>query len=290
MTERAGVIGHPIGHSISPAIYGAAFRAAAIDAAYDAWDTPPDTLDGRVQALRGDDFLGANVTIPHKQAVIPFLDDLADTASRAGAVNTIVHHEDKLTGHNTDAAGFARSLAEDAGFDARRKYVLLLGSGGAARAVALALIDAHARTIFVMGRQPKKIDQLVRDLKPLTPTGTTISWAYWGDGSYLLSMRESDLIVNCTPVGMAGSETDGQSPVDADLIQPHTTVFDVVYNPPETPLVAAARARGATAVSGFGMLVHQAAESFRLWTGRDADIEAMRAAGREALAAAAPRS
>ncbi len=284
MTKRAGVIGHPLGHSISPAIFKAAFDAAGIDATYDAWDTPEDQLEGRVQALRGDAFLGANVTIPHKQAVLRFLDATSELAGKAGAVNTIVREGDRLVGHNTDVGGFARALREDLGFDARGKRTMLLGSGGAARAVALALIEGGASLIYVVGRQPRKIDAMVVALKPLTAPGTTITWAYWGDGSFLRSLREADLLVNCTPIGTRGSDTAGQSPVAADLLRPGLAVFDLVYNPPETALVSEAKARGARAISGAPMLVYQAAEAFRLWTGRDADLSAMRTACERALA------
>ncbi len=285
MTKRAGVIGHPLGHSISPALFAAAFEGAGIDATYEAWPTPPDTLEGRVNSLRGGDFLGANVTVPHKTDIVPLLDETDDVASKARAVNTVVHREGKLIGYNTDVAGFARSLREDAGFDAKAKATMVLGSGGAARAVALALVEAGARVIYVVARQPRKLERTVLDLKPLTPAGTTISWAYWGDGSFLRSLAEADLLVNCTPVGTAGSESAGKLVIDPELIQPKTTVFDLVYNPLETPLVAAAKSRGAKAYSGLGMLVYQAAESFRLWTGKDADTKLMLAAGRKALGA-----
>lgn len=283
MTKRAGVIGHPLGHSISPALFKAAFDAAGIDATYEAWDTPPENLQGRVDALRGADYLGANVTVPHKTEIQALLDGRDEIATKAGAVNTIVHRDGKLTGHNTDVGGFARSLREDAGFDAKGKATMLLGSGGAARAVALALIDAGASVIYVVARQPRKLDRMVVDLKPLTTTGTTITWAYWGDGSFLRSLAEADLLVNCTPLGTNGSESAGQPAVDASLINPETTVYDLVYNPMETPLVAAAKTRGAKAFSGLGMLVNQAAESFRLWTGQEADRKLMLEAGRKAL-------
>jgi shikimate dehydrogenase len=285
MTKRAGVIGHPLGHTVSPAMFQAAFDAAGIDASYEAWDTPADTLQGRIDALRGGDFFGANVTIPHKQAVVPMLDETSELAKKAGAVNTIVHANGRLTGHNTDVLGFARSLREDAGLDPNGKRVLLLGSGGAARAIALALIEAKASIIYVVGRKPRNVDKFVVDMKALTSTGTTITWAYWGDGSYEnMLRREAALIVNCTPIGTAGSDTDGQSPVDGALINPDSVVFDLVYNPAETPLIAAAKARGAKAVPGLGMLVYQAAEAFKLWTGRDADTAKMFDAARSALA------
>lgn len=284
MTQRAGVIGHPLGHTISPALFAAAFKSAGIDASYEAWDTPPETLQGRVDALRGADYLGANVTVPHKEAIVPMLDGLSEGARAIGAVNTVVHRDGKLTGHNTDVTGFARALKDDAGFDAKGKATMLLGSGGAARAVAVALIDAGASVVYVVARQPKKLDRMAVQLKPLTKAGTTVTWAYWGDGSYLRSLAEADLLVNCTPVGVAGSATAGQPVIDAALIQPKTVVFDLVYNPAETPLLAAAKARGAKPVAGMGMLVYQAAESFRLWTGEDADVAAMKDAAEAALA------
>jgi shikimate dehydrogenase len=283
VTKRAGVIGHPLGHSVSPALFQAAFASAGIDATYEAWDTPPDTLEGRVNSLRAADFLGANVTVPHKTEIVQLLDGADDVAAKAGAVNTVVHRDGKLTGYNTDVAGFARSLREDAGFDAKGKRVTLLGSGGAARAVALALIDAGASVIYVVARTPRKIDRMVVDLKPRTTTGTTITWAYWGDGSFLRSLDEADLLVNCTPLGTKGGDDDGKPVIDPALIHPKMTVFDLVYNPAETPLLAAAKSRGAKGVSGLGMLVYQAAESFRLWTGAEADTKAMMHAGRKAL-------
>ena len=285
MTKRAGVIGHPIGHSVSPALYAAAFKAAGIDGTYEAWDTPPDTLEGRVNSLRGADFLGANVTVPHKEAIVSLIDSVEGDAQRCGAVNTIVHRDGKLMGHNTDVSGFARALRDDAGFDARGKATMLLGSGGAARAVALALIDAGASVIYVVARQPRRIERMVVDLKPLTTTGTTITWAYWGDGSYLRSLAQADLVVNCTPVGMKGGSENGRAVIDPALIQPKSLVFDLVYNPVETPTVAAAKARGAKAMSGLGMLVYQAAEAFRLWTGVEGDTRAMLEAGQDALSA-----
>ncbi len=285
MTRRAGVIGHPVAHSKSPAMFEAAFRAAGIDATYEAWDTPEETLEGRVNALRGADFVGANVTIPHKQAVLPLIDGAVGDASKVGAVNTIVHEDGKLIGHNTDVAGFARALKEDAKFEAHGRRTMIIGSGGAARAVALALIKERASVVFVVARQPRKIDAMVQQLKLVTTAGTTISWAYRGDGAYLRSLREADLLVNCTPLGMAGSASEAESPVPAELIQAETTVFDVVYNPQETPLLRAARSRGARAIGGLAMLVYQGAESFRLWTGVEANITAMRDALTAGLAA-----
>ena len=281
--KRAGVIGYPLGHSISPAIFQAAFDASGIDARYEAWETTPEQLEGRLNALRGDDYLGANVTIPHKEAVLPQLDRLDGAAEHIGAVNTIASVSGQLVGYNTDVAGFARALREDAGFDAKGKRTTIIGAGGAARAIALALIEAGAATIVVTGRSPKRSDRLVASLRTLTTSGITLSWAHWGDGVFLTYLPKADLIVNCTPVGTTGSDAEGESPIDAALLPGGGVVFDLVYNPSETPLLKAAKERGAKPVSGFGMLIYQAAESFRIWTGTDAPIDQMRSAGRKAL-------
>jgi len=281
--KRAGVIGYPLGHSLSPAIFQAAIDAAGIDAQYEKWETEPDQLEGRLNALRHEDFLGANVTIPHKEAVLPMLDRLDETAERAGAVNTIANENGELVGYNTDVAGFARALRDDAGFDPKGKRVGILGAGGAARAAALVAVEAGASYIMLTGRSPRRMDKVVADFRKLEGAGTTITWTHWGDGVFMTFFPNADLLVNCTPVGTKTSDVDGRSPIDAQWLPKHGIVFDVVYNPPETPLLKTAKERGLTAVSGLGMLVYQAAESFRLWTGKDADVQKMLSAGREAL-------
>jgi len=281
--KRAGVIGYPLGHSLSPVIFQAAFDAAGIAAQYETWETAPDQLEGRLNALRGDDFLGANVTIPHKEAVVPHLDRLDETAQLIGAVNTIAHEGGGLVGYNTDVAGFARALREDAGFDAKGKRAGIIGAGGAARAVALSLVRSGASIILLTGRTPKRLDKLVVDLRELEGVGTTITWTHWGDGVFMTVLPSCELLVNCTPVGTKGSDTEGHSPIDAQWLPEQGIVFDLVYNPPETPLLKSAKERGLKAVSGLGMLVYQAAESFRLWTGQEAPVEKMLAIGHEAL-------
>ena len=281
--KRAGVIGHPLGHSLSAAIFQAAFDATNVDARYETWPTPPDELEARVTGLRDDDILGANITIPHKEAVVPLLDRLDERAERVGAVNTIANESGQLVGYNTDVGGFARALREDAAFDAKGKEIAILGAGGAARAVALALIEAEASVILVVGRTPRRSDTLVKALRPLTTSGITLTWSYWLDGTSLRVLPEADLVVNCTPIGTQGSETEGESPIAAHLLPGEGVVFDVVYNPPETPLLKLAKERGAKPVSGLGMLVYQAAESFQIWTKQDAPVERMLKAGREAL-------
>lgn len=282
--KRAGVIGYPLGHSLSPAILQAAFDASGLEAHYDAWQTPPEELEARIARLRADDVLGANVTIPHKEAVMPLLDRLDERAKRTGAVNTIANDGGQLVGYNTDVAGFGRALREDAGFDPKGKRTAVLGAGGAARAVVLALIEEGASTIVVTGPIPEQLDKLVADLRGIVGPGVTLTSTDWLDGAFLRAIADADLFVNCTPVGMRGSETEGRSPIAADHLPDGAVVFDLVYNPPETPLLRTAKQRGAKAVSGLGMLVYQAAESFRLWTGQEAPVERMLEAAREALA------
>jgi shikimate dehydrogenase len=283
--KRAGVIGYPLGHSLSPVIFQAAIEAAGIDAGYEKWETEPEQLEGQLNALRGDDFLGANVTIPHKEVAIPYLDSLDASAERVGAVNTIANRDGKLVGYNTDVAGFARALRDDAQFDPKGKRVGIVGAGGAARAVALVAIEAGASYVMLTGRSPRRMDKVVADFRKLEGVGTTITWTHWGDGVFMTFLPGCDLLVNTTPVGTAGGDTNGASPIDAKWLPSKGIVFDVVYNPPETPLLKSAKERGLSTASGLGMLVYQAAESFRLWTGKTADVQKMLAAGRKALGA-----
>jgi len=281
--KRIGLIGQGLKHSLSAAMQQAALDHYVLDARYELWDTQPDEVEQRVTSLRDEDCLGANVTVPHKQAVIPFLDELDPVATGAGAVNTIVRREGRLIGHNTDVAGFARALSE-AGFDVRGVRAAVLGAGGGARAVTLALIEGGASVISLSDAIPERAETLTSDLKALTSPGTTIAWAYWGDEAFERSLREADLLVNCTPVGMRFGPAEGQSPVAAELMPAGCLAFDLVYNPEETPFLQAARSRGARTAGGLAMLVYQGAASFRLWTGREAPVEVMFQAARKALA------
>lgn len=283
VVKRAGVIGHPLGHSLSPAVFQAAFAEAQIEAHYQAWDTPPEELETRVAGLRDDDVLGANVTVPHKEAVIPLLDRLDEGAERVGAVNTIANERGQLVGYNTDVAGFARALREDAKFDPKGKRVGVLGAGGAARAVSFALVEARASIVLLTGRTPKRLEGVVAAFRPLTKAGTTITWCHWLDGTFITELPRVDLLVNCTPVGTKGSESEAENPMPEAYYPSSGVAFDLVYNPPETPFLRVAKAKGLTPVSGLGMLVYQAAESFRIWTGQDAPVERMLAAARERL-------
>jgi shikimate dehydrogenase len=281
--KRIGLIGQGLKHSLSAAMQQAALDHCTLDARYELWDTQPEEVEQRVASLRDEGCLGANVTVPHKQAVIPFLDDLDPVAARAGAVNTIVRREGQLAGHNTDVVGFARALT-GAGFDVRGVRAAVLGAGGGARAVTLALIEGGASVISLSDAIPERAEALTSDLRGLTSPGTTITWARWGDAAFQRSVRECGLLVNCTPVGMRFGPAEGRSPVAAELIPAGCLAFDLVYNPEETPFLQAARSRGAHTAGGLAMLVYQGAASFRLWTSREAPVEVMFQAARKALA------
>ena len=278
MTLAVGIIGYPLGHSISPAFQQAAFDFYGMDARYMVWETPPDGLAQRMQALRIPDTLGANVTVPHKEAVRPYLDRLANAAQRTGAVNTIVSRDGALEGHNTDVTGFLRALKEDGGFDPAGKRVLLLGAGGAARAVAYALVDAGMASIAIANRTVERAQRLVDGLG-----NDAISEAVSLERAALASQDGWDLIVNCTSLGMLHGSGEGQSPLPVNIIPSNTLVYDLVYNPQETPLLQEARKAGARALGGLPMLVYQGAEAFQLWTGKEAPLKVMFGAARQAL-------
>ncbi len=282
--SRIGLIGYPLGQSISPAFQQAALDALGLDVRYEAWETGPHQLAGVVAALRAYDCLGANVTIPYKEAIIPLLDETDALSRQVGAVNTVVHRQGRLVGHNTDVIGFVRALRQDAGFDPAGCHALVLGAGGAGRAVVLALAQEGAAAIAVANRTPARASQLVEDLRP--HAGDTNLYALPLASA---SLAGCQLLVNCTSVGMAGTPQEASSPIPTDSIPGDILVVDLVYKPLETRLMSAARKRGCRVLGGLAMLVYQGAASFRLWTGREAPLAVMFRAAREALGLASIR-
>ena len=280
MTKFVGLIGHKLSHSISPQFQQAAFDYLSLDMRYEVWETAKDDLPEVVEGMRDASKLGANVTIPHKEVVLPLLDDVDNDARRIGAVNTIVNRGGKLTGYNTDASGFMRALRDDGAFSPRNKRVVLLGAGGAARAVGFALVDAGARSLIILNRGVERGRALAWDLKV---SDTEVAALSWKDGNTLTALAECDLLVNCTSVGMKDGSGEGKSPLGIGLIPKRALVYDVVYNPLETPLLAAAKKAGARTLSGLPMLVYQGAASFELWTGKSAPIDIMMRVAKRAL-------
>mgnify|MGYP001026362246 CR=1 FL=1 len=274
MPHRVSLIGWPVEHSLSPAMQNAAFAALGLDWEYVLLPVPPGEVASAVQTLAARGFRGANVTVPYKETVIPHLSRLTEAARAIGAVNTIVVEEDgSLTGENTDWTGFLAALRES-GFEPQGRGVLLLGAGGAARAVAYALARAGARVVL-LNRTPERAKMLVRDLSPAVPAGS-LGAGPLEPQTLDREASRADLLVNATSVGMwprvEESPWPGGLPVPAHLV-----VFDLVYNPLETALLRQAREAGARTVNGLGMLVHQGALAFERWTGRPAPLEVMRA-------------
>lgn len=284
MTKYVGVIGHPLKESFSPVFQQAALDHLELDIRYEAWPTPEDRLAETVEGLRAPDRLGANVTIPHKEAVLPLLDETDDLCRRAGAVNTIVNREGRLHGCNTDVSGFVRALREEGGFDPAGARVLVAGAGGAARAVAVALIDNGAASVTFINRSFARASRLVREIGP--QAGSTELHALPDVyASWAASVVSCRLLINCTSVGMAGTQEEKGSTVPIELIPSGALVFDLVYRPTVTPLMAAAAERGASVLGGLPMLIYQGAESFKLWTGLEAPLDAMFGAAHAGLSA-----
>jgi shikimate dehydrogenase len=284
-----GVISGPDKKSLSPIFQQAALDALGLDVVYEAWPTPEDGLTTRVATLRGESVLGANVTIPHKQAIMDLVDEVDETVSRVGALNTVVNDSGRLSGHNTDVDGFLRGLKEDGGLDPARARVLIAGAGGAARAVIVALMDSQAASITVINRTFGRARHLVEDLSPLA-SGTALNALPDMYASWAASSMRCDLLVNCTPAGSGRNPADEEeedSAVPLDILHSGMLVYDLVYLPPETPLMAAARSRGSRVLGGLPMLIYQGAASFRIWTGREAPVDVMFQAAQAALGSAA---
>lgn len=272
VTRLAAVIGHPVAHSLSPVIHRAAFEAAGLDWGYAAFDVAPGAGADAVAAMRVLGIGGLSVTMPHKDAVAAAVDRLDDAARALGAVNTVSWDDDVLVGSSTDGDGFVASLAE-AGVGVSGARCAVIGAGGAARSVIDALGRAEVESIAVVNRTVERAAAAARlTARAAVATPSEIAGV--------------DIVVNATSVGMGVDVTAAGAddlPCDPDLIGDHQTVADLVYHPLETAWLAAARDRGARAVDGLGMLVHQAALQQLIWTGAHPDTTAMRAAAESHL-------
>ena len=280
MTLKVGIFGYPISHSISPPMHQAAFDRAGIAALYEAWETPPDALASAVAALRDDGVLGANVTVPHKQAVMASLDEVDDLSRRIGAVNTIINDGGRLRGTNTDALGFLDSLREYGGMDPSGADAVLVGAGGAARAAAHALAESGVGSLTIANRTLERAETLADEIAGQGISARAVSLS---DAAFADACGAADLIVNSTSVGMLHGPAEAVSPVPDGAIREGCVVYDMVYNPPITPLLQAASNAGAVAVGGLPMLVYQGAASWTMWTGQPAPVDVMMDAARKAL-------
>jgi shikimate dehydrogenase len=281
VTLQAGVIGFPLSHSISPQFQQPAFDYLGLDVHYAAHQTSPEQLPSFLAHMRTGGWLGCNVTIPHKRAVFEGVDALTAEADEIGAVNTIIVQDGRLLGHNTDAEGFMRALREEADFDVRGKNVILLGAGGAALAVGVGLARGGVKRLWIANRSLDRAQALAARL-----AGKTDAIAVTLEARSLAEpVQSAQLLVNCTSVGMSSGPAPNELPLPEALLGSHLLVYDLVYNPARTPLLAAAQRAGSCTVEGLPMLVYQGAASFERWTGQPAPTEIMMAAARRALEA-----
>ncbi len=271
-TRLIGVIGWPIGHSLSPFMQNAAFQALGLDYAYGPLAVAPQDLDRAVEGLKAVNFAGFNVTVPHKVNIMPFLDEVDVTALTIGAINTVVINQGRTAGYNTDAAGFVNSLAA-AGIRVAGQKAVLLGAGGAARAVACGLLQNGAAGVVIGARDRTKAAGLAEDFAGPYPVGG----CGLTDDRFRQALSACDILVNCTPLGMHPHPA-AMPPLNWQDLKASAVVCDLIYNPAETVLLAEAKKRGHTTVNGTGMLIEQGALAFTLWTGQPAPRSVMREA------------
>lgn len=268
--ELVGVFGHPVAENPTIVMQEAAFKELGLNWRYLTIEVYPQDLVDAFKGLRAFNMQGINLTIPHKVEVLKYLDEVAEDAQLIGAVNTVVRRGDKLRGENTDGKGFMRSLVDDAGVEPAGKRVVILGAGGAARAISVELALAGAADITIVNRSVERGQLLVKLLNDKTPT--TARFVPW-NSTYALS-PEVDVLVNATSIGLF-PEVTANPDIDFATISAGMTVCDVIPNPPQTPFLAEAAARGAATLDGLGMLVYQGAIGFKMWTGMDAPVEVM---------------
>lgn len=268
MTKRVVLIGHPVAHSLSAAMQQAAFDARGIDARYELWDRVPLALGAAIDEIRGDDFLGANLTIPHKERVVPLIDRLTEEASATGAVNTLTREGRRLVGHNTDVAGFSAALDRLVGRAKMPRQAVVLGAGGGARAVVHGLIRAGFLRIIVFNRHLHRAEGMVRHFGK-SAAHMDLRAMPWHDSIIEAELAKARVLVNATSIGLIRDD----SPLPADILDSHLLVLDLIYN--QTRLIRDAQAAGCTAHDGETMLLHQGAAAFTLWTGQAPPLDVM---------------
>lgn len=266
--KKLAVIGDPIAHSLSPKLQNFLIRYFALPFAYEALHIRQNELPAMMQRLRDEEFRGINITIPHKQAVLPFLDVIDETAAQIGAVNTIVVENGKLNGYNTDAAGFLRSL-KAAGIEVADQRAFVLGAGGAARAVIFALLQAHIGRIWICNRNPDRAGA-IRTAFIVFADAERLQNVSWADRAIWLKKHEVNLIINTTRVGMHPNEDE--SPLSHEAFSNQLAAVDLVYNPSQTAFLCAASSAGTKVVSGLGMLIYQGVAALELWSKQVLDI------------------
>ncbi len=271
-TRFCGVMGNPVGHSLSPAIHNAAFRKLGLNFVYLAWQV--ETIGDAIKGLRAlGNFRGASVTIPHKVAAIPFLDHVETAAQRIGAINTIAAEQGALTGYNTDATGALRALREG-GAELKGRRIVVLGSGGAARAIVFALaVESGAENLTLLGIDDLERTSLARDVRP--QAALTVEDFHLDETTLRRVLPDAHVLIHCTPVGM--SPKADTTCIPSSLLHADLSVMDIVYNPIETRLLKDAKRAGCKTIPGLEMFLHQAVTQFEIWTNQPAPVDVMRA-------------
>ncbi len=270
-TKMIILLGNPLGHSLSPAMHNHVFNKLGLDYCYMPVEVTSENLETVFKGLTKMNVAGFNVTIPHKVQIIKYLDEVDSLAATIGAVNTISVKEGRTKGYNTDGEGFIRSLEDEAHITVAGKRVFLIGSGGAARAIAMTLAFKKAGKIYIFNRTRKKAEALATEINNrIRPCVQVVSTSYKEQQNVL---EKCDILVNCTSLGMAPQES--KLPIEGSLLSPNLIVADIVYNPLTTKLLKTAKKTGCTIVRGLGMLIYQGAAAFTIFTGKEPLIEEM---------------
>ena len=264
-TQVLGIFGYPVEHSLSPVMQNAALQAAGLDAVYVPFMVAPVKLEEAVEAIRALGIRGVNVTIPHKENIISYLDELDPKARMIGAVNTVINENGRLIGYNTDKTGLIKSLAQDLAFHPNGRRILMLGAGGASRAALVALAEQGAQWIGIANRTRQKAEDLAQAFRNLFP-GTIFAVLGLDDAELSEVCPSVDLLLNSTSLGMKGEIFEG---IPWLQLNSSAVVYDIVYRRPATPLVTSAREYGHLAADGMGMLIAQGEDAFRIWTGQE---------------------
>lgn len=271
-TKVLGLVGYPVEHSLSPAMHNAAFEELKLDCCYVTFSVKPELLKDAVSAIRSLNLAGVNVTVPHKEKVIPFLDEVNKEASFIGAVNTIVNQSasggGRLIGYNTDSRGFMKSLSE-ARISVNNKNILVIGAGGASRAIGYYLCQSASK-LFLYDIDKKKVSKLISDLNKIKKSVFFFSYE---PSAMSHQLKDIDIIINATPLGLKKNDP---LPVDVNLLKPKHVVCDLIYK--KTPLLEIASKKGCMTMNGLGMLLWQGVFAFELWTGKKPPVDVMRKA------------
>ena len=264
LNKFAGIIGYPLSHTLSPSMHNFIYQKLGIDVEYKKWEISPNNLKSHIEKINNENFIGANITVPYKEKIVPLLDEIRNEAKFTGAVNTIVKNNNKLIGYNTDVYGIEQTLDIKLKNDVINKAVIF-GAGGAAKAAFFVLLQRGLNNLTIVNRTKSNALKMISKFNNANCDQTIITL---NEKSQIKSAcLSADLIINTTILGMKGSGYEDISPIDSTFIDSNSVIFDMVYNPTKTPLIKIALERNANIIEGLNMLVYQAIKSIELWTG-----------------------